>query len=130
MLHYPTCFQYSIFTNPEFLKFYFGDNPPPPPKKKKKRGGGDVCTDKRYKQTKKLGDQKSLCFLVSCYMYLCSGKVKGGRRQGRGRGGKTTSGSAQAWSSPSPRGRWRTGKKEETDCEIICGAATALAVEE
>ena len=40
------------------------------------------------------------------------GTVKGGRRrQGdRRRGGKTTSGNGQAWSSPSPRGHWRTGK--------------------
>ena len=28
----------------------------------------------------------------------------------RGRGGKTTSRNGQAWSSPSPRGQWRTGK--------------------
>ena len=28
----------------------------------------------------------------------------------RGRGGKTTSGNGQAWSSPSPRGQWRTEK--------------------
>ena len=28
----------------------------------------------------------------------------------RGRGGQTTSGNGQAWSSPSPRGQWRTGK--------------------
>ena len=28
----------------------------------------------------------------------------------RGRGGKTTSGNGQAWSSASPRGQWRTGK--------------------
>ena len=28
----------------------------------------------------------------------------------RGRGGKTTSGNGQAWSSPSPRGPWRTGE--------------------
>ena len=28
----------------------------------------------------------------------------------RGRGGKTTSGNGQAWSSPSPWGQWRTGK--------------------
>ena len=45
-----------------------------------------------------------------------------------GRGGKTTSGNGQAWSSPSPRGQWRTGKMEETGCEIICGAPTTLAV--
>ena len=28
----------------------------------------------------------------------------------RWRGGKATSGNGQAWSSPSPRGQWRTGK--------------------
>ena len=42
---------------------------------------------------------------------ILQGTVKGGRRQGdRGRGGKTTSGNGQAWSSPSSRGRWRTWK--------------------
>ena len=42
--------------------------------------------------------------------------------------GKTTSGNEQAWSSPSPRGQWRTGKMEETGCEIIRGAPTTLVV--
>ena len=37
------------------------------------------------------------------------------------KGGKTTSGNGQAWSSASPRGQWSTG-------EIICGAPTTLAV--
>ena len=41
---------------------------------------------------------------------ILQGTVKGGRRQGRGRGGKTTSGTEQAWSSPSPREQWRTGE--------------------
>ena len=31
-------------------------------------------------------------------------------KAGKGRGGKTTSGNGQAWSSASPRGQWRTGK--------------------
>ena len=31
----------------------------------------------------------------------------------RGRGGKTTSGNGQAWSSASPRGQWRTGGNGE-----------------
>ena len=31
----------------------------------------------------------------------------------RGRGGKTASGNGQAWSSPSPRGQWRTEKNGE-----------------
>ena len=48
---------------------------------------------------------------------ILRGTVKGGRRKlqlykaDRGRGGKTTLGNGQAWSSPSPRGQWRT---EET----------------
>ena len=55
--------------------------------------------------------------------------VEEGGKQGRGRGGKTTSGNGQALNSPSPRGQWRTGKKmEETGCQIIFGAPTTLAV--
>ena len=45
-----------------------------------------------------------------------------------GRGGKTTSGNGQAWSSASPRGQWRTRKMEKTGCEILCDAPTILAV--
>ena len=42
---------------------------------------------------------------------ILQGTVKAGRRQAdRGRGGKTTSTNGQAWSSPSPRGQWRTEK--------------------
>ena len=65
---------------------------------------------------------------------ILRGTVKGGRRKlqlykaDRGRGGKTTTGNGQAWSLPSPRGQWRTGKMEKTDCEIICGAPMTLAV--
>ena len=44
--------------------------------------------------------------------------------------GKTTSGNGQAWSSPSHRGQWGTGKIEETSCEIICGAPTTPAVKD
>ena len=50
----------------------------------------------------------------------------------RKRGGKTTSGNGQAWSSPSPRGQCNEEQKrkkerkkkggEETGCEVICGA--------
>ena len=42
-----------------------------------------------------------------------SRKAQGKGEEGkadRGRGGKTTSGNGQAWSSPSPRGQWRAGK--------------------
>ena len=47
----------------------------------------------------------------------------------RGRGGKTTLGNGQPWSSQSPRGQWRTKEKqmEEAGCEIICCAPTTLA---
>ena len=41
---------------------------------------------------------------------ILQGTVKGGRRQGRRRGGKTTSRNGQAWISPSPRGQRRTEK--------------------
>ena len=42
---------------------------------------------------------------------ILQGTVKGEEdKADRGRGGKTTSGNGQAWSSPSPRGQWRTGK--------------------
>ena len=45
---------------------------------------------------------------------ILQGTVKGGRFKGdRGRGGKTTSGNGQAWSSAGPRGQWKTGKNGE-----------------
>ena len=59
----------------------------------------------------------------------CKAQWKGEEDEAdRGRGGKTTSRNRQAWSSASPRGQWRTGKMEETGCEIICGAPMTLAV--
>ena len=59
----------------------------------------------------------------------CKAQWKGEEdKADRGRGWKTTSGNGQAWSSPSPTGQWRTGKMEETGCEIICGAPTTLVV--
>ena len=42
---------------------------------------------------------------------LCKAQWKGEEdKADRGRGGKTTSGNGQAWSSPSPRGQWSTVK--------------------
>ena len=46
----------------------------------------------------------------------------------RGRGGKTTSGSGQAWSLAVPEGGGEQGKMEKTGCEIICGAPMTLTV--
>ena len=41
----------------------------------------------------------------------CKAQWKGKEdKADRGRGGKTTSGNGQAWSSASPRGQWRTGE--------------------
>ena len=42
---------------------------------------------------------------------ILQGTVKGGEEDeaDRGRGGKTTSGNGQAWSSPNPSWQWRTG---------------------
>ena len=42
----------------------------------------------------------------------CKAQWKGDEdKVDRGRGGKTSSGNGQAWSSPSPLGQWRTEKK-------------------
>ena len=54
---------------------------------------------------------------VSCLPGLAKtilqGTVKGEEdKADRGRVGKTRSGNGQAWSLPSPRGQWRTGKNE------------------
>ena len=44
----------------------------------------------------------------------CKAQWKGEEdKADKGRGGKTTSGNGQAWSSESPRGQWRTGKNGE-----------------
>ena len=60
---------------------------------------------------------------------ILQGTVKEGRRQGRQRKRwKTTSRNGQAWSSPSSRGQWRTGKNGETGFKIICCAPTTLSV--
>ena len=50
---------------------------------------------------------------VSCSSSLAKTILQGYETEDKadgGRGGKTASGNGQAWSSPSPRGQWRTGK--------------------
>ena len=57
----------------------------------------------------------------SCFPFIGSGQNHLARhsergkegKADRGRGGKSTSGNGQARSSPSPRGKWRTGKNGE-----------------
>ncbi|WP_419652809.1 hypothetical protein, partial [Thiolapillus sp.] len=57
----------------------------------------------------------------SCFPFIRSGQNHLARhsekgeedKADKGRGGKTTSGNGQAWSSASPRGQWRTGKNGE-----------------
>ena len=59
----------------------------------------------------------------------CKAQWKGEEgKTDRGRGGKTTSGNGQAWSSAGHRGQWRTGKNGGNGCKIICGAPVTLAV--
>ena len=49
---------------------------------------------------------------------ILQGTVKGEEdKADRGRGGKTTSGNVQDWSSASPKGQWRTGKFEKSGCK-------------
>ena len=67
------------------------------------------------------------------YQSTVRGGGGGKRRQGNRRiGGKTTSENGQAWSSPSPRGQWRTKKNkkklEEIGCEVVCGGPTTSVV--
>ena len=77
-----------------------------------------------------------LCVLTRWDFNFCirSSPLRAGGGEGgedkadRGRGGNTRSGNGQAWSSPSPRGQWRTGKNGENCCKIICGAPTTRAV--
>ena len=60
---------------------------------------------------------------------FCKAQLKGEEdKADRGRGGKTTSGNREAWSSPVPEGSGKQRRMEETGCEIICGAPTTLAV--
>ena len=59
----------------------------------------------------------------------CNAQRKGEEdRADTGKGGKTTSGNGQVWSSPSPRRQGEQGEMEENGCEIICGAPATLAV--
>ena len=63
---------------------------------------------------------------------ILQGTVKGGRREGgqKGRGGKTTSGNGQAWSSlgKSQRAVENREKWRKLVAKIICDAPTTLAV--
>ena len=51
-----------------------------------------------------------LPFIRSGQNHLARHSERGKKKRQTGRGGKITSGNGQAWSSPSPRGQWRTGK--------------------
>ena len=67
--------------------------------------------------------------IVSGQNHLAKAQWKGEENKAdRGRGGKTTSGNGQAWSSEVPEGSGEQRKMEKTGCEIICGAPTTLVV--
>ena len=60
---------------------------------------------------------------------FCKAQRKGEEdKADKGRGGKTTSGNGQAWSSEVPEGSGEQAKMEKTGCKIICGAPTTLVV--
>ena len=74
----------------------------------------------------------------SCLPFIRSGQNNLARHSERGKKtrqtkeevGKQTSGNGEAWSSAIPEGSGEQRKREETGCEIICGALTTLAVKE
>ena len=83
---------------------------------------GSPCQDPAGNQTtgRSPDDRKETQTAVvwSCLPFISSGQInlaklseKGEEdKADRGRGGKTTLRNEQAWSSPNPRGQWRTGK--------------------
>ena len=87
-----------------------------------------VCTG-GCKETQTAVVWSCLPFIRSGQNHLARHSERGEEdKADRGRGGKTTSGNGQAWSSAGPRGQWRTGKMEKTGREIICAAPSILAV--
>ena len=83
---------------------------------------GSLCQDQAGNQTtRRPPDHRKETQTAMVWSYLlfhqvwpkpsCKAQWKGEEdKADRGRGGKTTSGNGQAWSLPSPRGQWRTGK--------------------
>ena len=59
---------------------------------------------------KKQCKTRGLPFIRSGQSHLAGHSERRKDKADRGRGGKTTSGNGQAWSSPRPRGQWRTRK--------------------
>ena len=85
---------------------------------------GSPCQDPAgYRTTRRPPDHRretQTAVVWSCLPFIGSGQnhltrhsERGKKTADRGRGGKTTSGNGQAWSSASPRGQWRTGKNGE-----------------
>ena len=85
---------------------------------------GSLCQDPAGNQTTQRPPdhrkEAQTAVVSSCLLFIMSGQNhlkaqwKGEEdRADRGRDGKTTWRNGQAWSSPSPRGQWRTGKNRE-----------------
>ena len=78
----------------------------------------DLLTIVKRRKLQWYGHASRTAVVWSCLPFIRSGQnhlarhSEGGEedKADRGRGGKTTSGNGQAWSSPSPRGWWRTEK--------------------
>ena len=85
-------------------------------------GGGErsLCQDLAYNRTTQNPPdhctETQTAVAWTCVPFIRSGQNHLARHNERGkktpreRGGKTTSGNGQAWSLPSPRGKWRTGE--------------------
>ena len=80
-----------------------------------------LCRDPAGNRTTRRPDgrkERQTAVVWSCLPFIRSSQnhlarySEGGEedKADRGRGGKTTSGNGQAWSSASPRGQWRTGE--------------------
>ena len=83
--------------------------------------GGSLCQDPAGNRTTRRPDHRKDTqteVVWTCHPFIKSGRNLLARHSERGkkirqtekRGGKTTSGNGQAWSSPSPEGQWRTEK--------------------
>ena len=100
---------------------------------------GNPCQDPAGNRTTRRPpdnrEETQIAVVWSCFTFIRSGQNQLARhserrkktRQTEERGGKTTSGNGQAWSSPGQRGQRRT---EENGGGVICGAPTTLAVKE
>ena len=94
----------------------------------------DLLTTVKRRRLKSYGHVSCSSGLAKTILQVTvKGDIRHSERKGkdmadRGKGGKTTSGNGQSWSSASPIGQWRTGENGGNWCEIICGVPATLTV--